>query len=152
MTENKKIEQNNDAPSIEQKKADITISREEALTQNERIQFENDNIIGTISLKGAAIDDLTFKNYKVDLDEEKKVTLLGPRNIDQGYLIESGFVTSDKNIDIPNSDSIWSVIENDKLTNQNPVKLSWTNSQGIKFEKEISLDDKFFLQSNNSNK
>ena len=59
------------------------------------------NIIGSISLKGASIDDLTFKNYKVDLDDETKITLLGPRNIDQGYLVESGFVSTDKNIDIP---------------------------------------------------
>ena len=56
---------------------------------------------GSISLKGATIDDLTFKNYKVNLDEEKKVTLLGPRNITEGYLIESGFVTSDKNVETP---------------------------------------------------
>ena len=76
------------------------------------------NIIGSISLKGATIDDLTFKNYKVDLNDETKVTLLGPRNIDEGYLGESGFVTTDKNINIPNSDTVWSVNGNDKLTNQ----------------------------------
>ena len=95
-------------------------------------------------MKGAAIDDLTFKNYKVSLESDEKVTLLGPRNIEDGYLIESGFVTSDKNIDIPNSDSVWSIIGNNKLTNQSPVKLSWSNKQGITFEKEISLDDKYF--------
>ena len=62
-----------------------------------------------------------------------------------GYIIESGFVTSDKNIDIPNADSIWSVSGNNKLTDQSPIKLSWTNDQGITFEKEIALDDKFLF-------
>jgi len=145
LIEKKKIEQNTDTPSLEQKETLVKISREEALNESERIKFENNNIIGSISLKGASIDDLTFKNYKVDLNNEKKVTLLGPRNIDEGYLVESGFVTSDKNIDIPNSDTVWSIIGNNKLTDQNPIKLSWTNTQGITFEKQISLDDKYLF-------
>jgi len=70
---------------------------------------------------------------------------LNPRNIIDGYFIESGFVTNDKNIDIPNSNSIWSVIGNNKLTDKSPIKLSWSNNQGITFEKEISLDDKFLF-------
>ncbi len=145
LIEEKKIEQNSDTPIIEQKDEIVTISREESLKQSERIQFENDNIIGTISLKGASIDDLTFKNYKLNLDNEEKVTLLNPRNINQGYLIESGFVTSDKNIDIPNSETIWSVEGNSKLTNNSPIKLLWTNKQGLKFEKKISLDNRYLF-------
>ena len=140
-----KVEQNTDTPSLEQKETEIKISRKEALNQNERVKFENDNIIGSISLKGASIDDLTFKKYKVNLDSEERVTLLGPRNIDQGYLIDSGFVTSDKNIDIPNSETIWSVVGNNKLTSNTPIKLAWTNEQGLKFEKEISLDDEYLF-------
>ena len=139
LVKNKKIEQNqnNDTPSLDQKETIIQISRDEALKQSERIQFENQSIIGSISLKGSTIDDLTFKNYNTDLENNEKVTLLGPRNLENGYFIESGFVTSDKNIDIPNADSIWSVIGNNKLTNQSPIKLIWTNTQGITFEKEI---------------
>jgi YidC/Oxa1 family membrane protein insertase len=140
-----KVEQNTDTPSLEQKETEIKISRKEALNQNERVKFENDNIIGSISLKGASIDDLTFKKYKVNLDSEERITLLGPRNIDQGYLIDSGFVTSDKNIDIPNSETIWSVVGNNKLTSNTPIKLAWTNEQGLKFEKEISLDDEYLF-------
>ena len=143
--EKKKIEQNTDTPSLEQKETVKNITRDEALSQSKRITFENNNITGSISLKGASIDDLTFKNYKINLNEEKKVTLLGPRNITDGYLVESGFVTNDKNIDIPNYSTVWSVIGNNKLTNQTPIKLEWTNDQGIKFEKEISLDDKYLF-------
>ena len=148
LSKKDKIEQNTDTPSLEQKETLVKISRDEALKQSERIKFENNNIIGSISLKGASIDDLTFKNYKVDLNEEEKVTLLGPRNIDQGYLIESGFVTTDKNIDIPNSETVWSIIGNNKLTDKTPIKLSWTNDQGITFEKQLSLDDKYLFTIN----
>ncbi len=145
LTEKKKIEQSSDTPSLEQEKNIIQLSREDALNESDRIEFENANVIGTISLKGAAIDDLTFKNYNVELEGDEKIILLGPRNIKEGYLIESGFVTSDKNIDIPTSETIWSIKGNKKLTENSPIKLSWTNDQGITFEKEISLDDKYLF-------
>ncbi len=145
LTEKTKTEQNSDAPSLDQKENVTEISREEALKQSERIQFENQSIVGSISLKGAAIDDLTFKEYNVSLESDEKVKFLAPRSSKEGYIIESGFITTDKNIDIPNADSIWSVSGNNKLTDQSPIKLSWTNDQGITFEKEIALDDKFLF-------
>ena len=148
LAEKNKTEQNSDAPSLEQKESLVKISREEAIDQNERIQFENENIIGSISLKGAIIDDLTFKNYDTTLESDVNVTLLNPRNIEDGYFIESGFVTTDKNIDIPNADSVWSIIGNNQLREGNQIKLAWTNNQGITFEKEISIDNKFLFTIN----
>ena len=145
LAKKEKIEQNSDAPSLEQKENEIKVSRVEALKQNKRVKFENDNIKGSISLKGAAIDDLTFKNYKVELDNDELVTLLSPKNVKNGYLVESGFVTTDKNIDVPNSNTIWSIVDNNKLTPNAPIKLSWKNNQGITFEKKISLDDKYLF-------
>tara|TARA_B100000401_G_C52799180_1_gene717605 strand:- start:420 stop:2099 length:1680 start_codon:yes stop_codon:yes gene_type:complete len=145
LAKKEKIEQNSDAPSLEQKENEIKVSRVEALKQNKRVKFENDNIKGSISLKGAAIDDLTFKKYKVELNNDKLVTLLSPKNVKNGYLVESGFVTTDKNIDVPNSNTIWSIVDDNKLTPNAPIKLSWKNNQGITFEKKISLDDKYLF-------
>ena len=145
LAEKNKIEQNTDTPTLDEKETLVQVSRDDALKESKRVQFENQSIIGTISLKGAVIDDLTFKDYKVSLENEEKITLLSPRNVEDGYFIESGFVTTDKNIDIPDSNSIWSVVGNNKLTDQSPIKLSWSNDQGITFEKEISLDDKFLF-------
>ncbi len=140
-----KIEQNSDTPSVEQKENLITVTRDEAINQNDRVNFENDNIKGSISLRGATIDDLTFTKYNTELGTKENVTLLNPRNIDEGYFIESGFVTSDKNIEIPNSETLWSVEGNRNLTEQNSIKLSWKNKQGIIFIKEFSLDDEFLF-------
>ena len=145
LSEKTKTEQSTDTPILDQKETLVQLSRNDALSQSKRIQFENESVIGSISLKGAAIDDLTFKNYNTSLENNEKVTLLSPRDIENGYFIESGFVTSDKNIEIPNSESIWSVLGNNKLTEQSPVKLSWANRQGITFEKEISIDDKYLF-------
>ena len=145
LVEKNKTEQSTDAPSLVQEEKLKEISREDALSESKRIQFENQSIVGSISLKGAAIDDLTFKEYNVSLESDEKVKLLNPRNAKDGYFIESGFITTDKNIDIPNSNSIWSISGNNKLTSNSPIKLSWINNQGITFEKEIALDDKFLF-------
>ena len=145
LVEKNKTEQSTDAPSLVQEEKLKEISREDALSESKRIQFENQSIVGSISLKGAAIDDLTFKEYNVSLESDEKVKLLNPRNAKDGYFIESGFITTDKNIDIPNSNSIWSISGNNKLTSNSPIKLSWINNQGITFEKEITLDDKFLF-------
>ena len=145
LAEKNKTEQNTDAPSLDQKENITEISREEALSESKRIKFENQSIVGSISLKGAAIDDLTFKEYNVSLDNDKKINLLAPRNAINGYLIESGFITTDKNIEIPNAQTNWSLKGNNKLTDKSPIKLTWSNDQGITFEKEFSLDDKFLF-------
>ncbi len=145
LAEQKKVEQNTDTPSLNEKETLVQISRDDALEESERISFENQSIVGSISLKGAVIDDLTLKDYKVSLKSDEKIKLLSPRNIADGYFIETGFVTTDKNIDVPNSNSIWSIVGNNRLTEKSPIKLLWKNKQGITFEKEISLDNKFLF-------
>ena len=145
LAEQNKIENNEDTPSLDKNENFAKLSRTDALKENDRIQFENGSVVGSISLKGAAIDDLTFKEYNVELNRNEKITLLSPRNVEDGYLIESGFVSTNKNIDIPDASTVWEVSGNKKLTNNSPVKLTWSNTQGITFEKHISLDDQFLF-------
>jgi len=145
LAEQNKIENNEDTPSLDKNENFSKLSRADALKENDRIQFENGSVVGSISLKGAAIDDLTFKEYNIELNKNEKITLLSPRNVEDGYLIESGFVSTNKNIDIPDASTVWEVSGNKRLTNNNPVKLTWSNTQGITFEKHISLDDQFLF-------
>ena len=98
--ENEQVQKSSDTPDLVQNENFTKITRNDALAKSNRIQFENDNIIGSISLKGATIDDLTFKDYNVELNGNKKVNLLSPRDVEDGFLVESGFVSSNKNIDI----------------------------------------------------
>ena len=51
LVEKEKIEQTTDTPSLEQKETLIEISRKDALIESERVEFENTNVIGSISLK-----------------------------------------------------------------------------------------------------
>ncbi len=143
--EKNELAQNSDTPSLDGTGTFSKLSRKDALNENERIFFENENIIGSISLKGANIDDLIFKNYKIELDQKEKVILLNPRKIQNGYYVETGFVTNSQNIIVPNSSTLWKIEGNNKLTKNNPIKLVWDNEQGIKFEKNISLDEQFLF-------
>ena len=146
-----------DAPEIENSETNNLLSRKEALNKDKRIIFENDNVKGSISLKGAIIDDLLFKNYNEKLEGTKKVVLLNPRNASDTYYLETGWVSNNKNIDLPNNKSKWKVEGNTKLSPGNDVKLIWKNAQGLTFEKIVSIDNKFLFTvnqkiKNNTNK
>ena len=146
-----------DAPSLAQDEKIIKISRDEALEENERILFENDKIKGSISLLGSSIDDLTFKNYTNTLNGDDNVVLLNPKQSENGYYVETGWATTNKNIDLPNSKTLWKIEGSNKLTPNSSIKLSWKNNQNIKFIKEISIDNQYLFDikqtiENNSDK
>ena len=143
--EKKEIVENSEAPSLEQNQDFSKITREEAIEESERIVFENDNIKGSLALNGAIIDDLIFKKYTKTLNGEDNVVLLNPRKTKNGYYVETGWATNNKNIDVPTSETKWKFIGNNKLTPNTPIKLFWINDQGIKFEKNISIDEKFLF-------
>ncbi len=143
--EKKEIVQNSEAPSLDQNQEYSEITREEAIKDSERVAFENNNIKGSLSLSGGIIDDLFFKKYTKTLNGNDKVVLLNPKKSKNGYYVETGWATNNKNIDVPNSETKWKLVGNNKLTPNSPIKLFWINDQGIKFEKNINIDDKFLF-------
>ena len=147
INEKNKIEQSgNEAPSLDQNVEFSKLSREEAIENEDRINFENSTVIGSISLVGASIDDLTFKKYTNTLNGDDNVVLLNPKKIENGYYVETGWATTNKDINVPNSKSVWKLEGNNKLSPNSPVKISWTNDQNIKFVKDISIDDQYLFK------
>ncbi|ARJ49168.1 membrane protein insertase YidC [Candidatus Pelagibacter sp. RS40] len=142
------VESTSEAPSLDQNVEVSKISRNEAIKNEDRVQFENSTVIGSISLVGGSIDDLTFKKYTNTLNGDDNVILLNPKKVEDGYYIETGWATANKNINLPNSKTIWTIEGNNKLTPNSPIKLSWTNDQNIKFIKDISIDDQYLFKVN----
>jgi YidC/Oxa1 family membrane protein insertase len=142
------VESTSEAPSLDQNVEVSKISRNEAIENEDRVQFENSTVIGSISLVGGSIDDLTFKKYTSTLNGDDNVILLNPKKVEDGYYIETGWATANKNINLPNSKTIWTIEGNNKLTPNSPIKLSWTNDQNIKFIKDISIDDQYLFKVN----
>ena len=133
-------------PSINETKIEQKISREESVKKTSRVLLENNKVKGSISLEGALIDDLSFKNYREDLDSNQKVIFLNPKETNDGYFIESGWASIGNKIKVPNNKSIWSVIGNKSLSNNNPIILEWNNGSNLIFRKKITLDNNYLFK------
>ena len=97
QTAENEITKNEDpsSPSIDEGKKEIKneITRNDVINKTNRVKIENENIRGSISLQGAIIDDITFKNYKETLSGENNVTFLNPKNSSEEYFIETGWAS-----------------------------------------------------------
>jgi len=148
------------SPSIDEENEEIKkqISRNEIINNTKRIKVENENIKGSISLEGAIIDDVIFKNYRETLDSEERVVFLNPKNSSREYFIETGWASGgNEKIKLPLIDTVWKSKGGNLLTPNNPITLEWDNGEGLIFTKKIELDDKFLFKitqsiKNNSNK
>ena len=140
----KNITQNTDAPTIDEKIEVKTVTREDALGKDNRIFFENAFIKGSISLLGGAIDDLELKAYNKTLNSKEKIQLLNPASTKDGYTFNTGWATR-SNIETPNSNTIWKIDGTNKLTPTNAVKIYFENNSGIRFERLISIDEKYLF-------
>ena len=123
------------------------ISRGEALKEVDRVSIENSNLAGSISLRGAIIDDIVLKNYRETLDKNSKpIVVLSPKKSDEGYFVESGWATTKSDIKVPDNNSIWQIKDGKKLTPTTPVTLEWNNREGIIFSKKIEVDNKYLFK------
>ena len=139
------IAQDEDVPNIDQPIEVKTVTRDDAINSSERILFENEFIKGSISLTGGIIDDLELKTYNSTLGSEKKIQLLNPSSTFEGYNFTTGWATKSK-IEIPNSNTVWKVEGNNFLAPNNPIKIYYENSDKIRFEKTISIDNKYLFE------
>ena len=152
IIENNKIKNkeldNGIVPSINETIVKKKISREESIKKTARILLENDKIKGSISLEGAIIDDLSFKNYKEDIKSNNKLLFLNPKETENGYFIESGWASIGNKIKVPTNKSIWNVVGNKILSVNNPITLEWNNGSKLIFRKKIVIDDKYLFKIN----
>ena len=110
-----------------------------------RLQVETPTLRGSIALTGARIDDLILTQYRETLDENSpNIVLFSPLGAPDAYGADFGWVSSDQNIVLPRSDTVWQANE-ETLTPETPVTLSWDNGQGIRFEQTISVDDQYLF-------
>ena len=156
-TENSITPSANQSPSINQLNVEKKISREESVSKSNRIKIENDNIVGSISLEGGLIDDISFKKHKQKVDGGKNIEFLNPSQSENGFYVESGWASIGNNTKVPSKNSKWEVEGNKVLTDKSPITIKWDNEEGVIFKKVIELDAKFLFKisqeiQNNSSK
>ncbi len=112
-----------------------------------RISMISKEISGSISLKGARIDDITLTQYKETLEPESElIKLLLKSNGDSPYFIEFGWSSPD-GIKVPNGKSLWKSSSNILSPDKN-ITLKWDNGENITFFQDISVDDSFMITVN----
>ena len=145
-TENSITPSTNQAPSINQLAVEKKVSRNESINKSDRIRIENENIIGSISLEGGLIDDISFKNHKQKVEGSKNIEFLNPAQTENGFYAESGWASIGNKIKVPTKNSKWKVEGNKVLTDKSPVILKWDNNEGVIFKKKIELDEKYLFK------
>ena len=146
-TETQTSTQKPEAPQPSKANPSKSISRNEALKESERVLIENKNLSGSISLRGALIDDIILKNFRETLDANSKpIVLLSPKKYEQGYFVESGWATTKSDVKVPDNNSLWQIKEGKKLTTNSPITLEWNNREGLVFLKKIEIDDKYLFK------
>ena len=133
-------------PSINQIGVEKKISRKDSIAKSNRIKIENDNIVGSISLDGGLIDDISFKNHKQKVDGEKNIEFLNPSQSENGFYVESGWASIGNNIKVPTKKSKWQAEGNKTLTSQSPIIIKWDNNEGVIFKKKLNLMKSFYLK------
>ena len=156
-TDNSITPNTNQAPSINQINVEKKLSRKDSINKSNRIKIENGNIIGSISLKGGIIDDISFKNHKQKVVGRENIEFLNPSQTEKGFYVESGWAAIGNNIKVPTKNSKWEIEGNKTLTDKSPITIKWDNKEGVIFKKKIELDEKYLFKitqeiQNNSSK
>ena len=145
VSEDQIVEQSSVDLNIQNTNSQIIINRDEVISSSGRVSFDNGKIKGSINLEGGIIDDLVLEEFRETLDPTSDlIEFLNPLGSQDAYYLDTGWVSSDNTLELPNNKSIW---KTDKISMgiDDPVKLFWSNSQGITFEKIISLDENYLF-------
>ncbi len=121
---------------------DASLSRDDALDAGPgRIPIETPEVIGSLNLRGATLDDLSLKNYRVTTDPSSAmVHVLSPRQTQTATYLRSGLIVDGRSDD----SVVWSAPEGAKLTPETPVTLT-RQAGDVTHQLTISVDDKFMF-------
>jgi len=116
-------------------------SRAAVLASSQRVKIETPALIGSINLTGGRVDDLLLKKYRETTDPKSAlIELYSPLGTDDPYYAEFGWVG--RGVKAPTAETVWSA-DQDMLTPDQPVRLSWDNGEGLIFKRTIAVDDDY---------
>ena len=123
------------------------ISRNAALEANPRIKVETPRIAGSISLKGARIDDIALTQYRETVDPKSPpIVLFSPSQTAHPYYAEFGWVPgTGSTIRMPDANTMWQQEGSGALTPSSPITLKYDNGEGLVFKRTISVDDRYLF-------
>ncbi len=125
--------------------ATLPQTREAALQSSPRVRIEGPRLHGSISTRGALIDDVTMPEYRVTVDPgSPAVTILSPPGTESAYYAEFGWAPATPDVAVPGADTVWTA-SGGPMAPDRPVTLSWDNGQGLVFERKLEIDRDYML-------
>jgi len=111
-----------------------------------RVTIDTPELSGSISLRGARLDDLLLKNHKETSEEgSPDIRLLTEFGEARAYFASFGWTARGKGEGfVPDSGTAWTA-DRSVLAPDSPVTLSWTNPENVTFQMHISIDDQFMF-------
>ena len=113
-----------------------------------RLDIDTPRVVGTISLQGGRIDDLSLKDYRVSIEPDADiVTMLSPVGTENAYYALYGWAPgSGLGLeDVPGPNTLWAVESGETLTPTSPVNLIWDNGKGLIFRRTIEIDGDYMF-------
>jgi len=123
------------------------VTREEALSASPRVTIDTPKLKGSISLKGARIDDLALKRYQETVDPHSPdIVLLAPSGSPHPFYAEFGWVAATGTpAKLPTAETVWRQDGTGSLEVDRPVTLVWDNGEGLEFRRSIAVDDNYLF-------
>ncbi|WP_439595824.1 membrane protein insertase YidC [Falsiroseomonas sp.] len=120
------------------------------LPPEQRIRIENPRLQGSISLRGARLDDAILRGYRETVQPDSAlVRLLAPRSDANPYFAQWGWTAADGRTPVPGPETDW-IADGQNLTPTTPVTLRWDNGQGQEFSIRLGIDEDFMLTAEQS--
>src|SRR5260370_29737354 len=118
------------------------VSRDTAIASGPRVKIDTPRLSGSISLKGARIDDLSLVQFRDTVDPASPaIVLYSPSGTASPYYAEFGWVAaSGSTVRIPDQNTVWQQEGTGSLTPSSPVTLKFDNGDGLTFRRTIAVD------------
>src|SRR5258708_22521879 len=123
------------------------VSRDTAIAATPRVKIDTPRLTGSISLKGARIDDLALVQFRDTVDPTSPaIVLYSPSNTASPYYAEFGWVpAAGWTAGIPDQSTMWQQEGSGALSPSNPVTLKYDNGEGLTFRRTIAIDDRYLF-------
>ncbi|HYW62315.1 MAG TPA: membrane protein insertase YidC, partial [Bradyrhizobium sp.] len=123
------------------------VSRETAVAATPRVKIDTPRLTGSISLKGARIDDLSLVQFRETVDPSSPaIVLYSPSGTANPYYAEFGWVAATgSTVRLPDQNTVWQQEGSGSLTPGSPVTLKYDNGEGLTFRRTIAIDDRYLF-------
>jgi YidC/Oxa1 family membrane protein insertase len=123
------------------------VNRDAALEANPRVKIDTPSVTGSISLKGARIDDLSLVKFRDTVDPNSPaIVLYSPSGTASPYYAEFGWVpAAGSSVRLPDQNTMWTQEGSGSLTPTTPITLKYDNGEGLTFRRTISVDDRYLF-------